>query len=99
MVTFETILVFGVKDTLSKRSKIKPIPYLRLKLMDRMNLPENFYATIEIYDGNKEESLLVSQVDGIRKKKVKIFSRKFKPETTYYVTVRLCLVETIKFFD
>jgi len=78
---------FGVKDTLSKRSKIKPTPYVRLKLTDRINLPKNFNVTIDIWDGNTSESTCLITIKGIRRKKVKIFSRKLRPETKYYVTI------------
>ena len=84
-----SFLVFGVKDTLSKKSKIKPTPYVQLKLIDRINLPQNFNVSILIWDGNTSESTDLVTIKGIRRKKVKIFSRKLKPETKYYVTVRL----------
>jgi len=79
--------VFGVKDTLSKNSKIKPVPYVRLKLIDRINLPENFNVSILIWDGYTSESTDLVTIKGIRRKKVKIFSLKLKPETKYYVTL------------
>ena len=84
---------------MNKNSKIKPIPYVRLKLIDRINLPENFNVTILIWDGYTSESTDLVTIKGIRRKKVKIFSLKLKPETKYYVTVRFYLSITTKLFD
>ena len=74
-------LVFDVEYTVTKETKIKPVPFLSFKFHDYVNLPGKYNLTIWI--DNERDPIL----EEINTENVTISREDFLPDQIYYVDV------------
>jgi len=75
------IKIFDVEYTVTKKTKIKPVPFLSFKFHDYVNLPGNYNLTIWI--DNERDPI----VEGINTENVTISREDFLPNRIYYVVI------------